>query len=476
MFFTYVLFVALVNLMLGFASAVYLAHRHRLALSAAPSARRAPQAPYPPLATNAAPAVAPAPSRTVPESAPAVEPADRPANSAAAVALPETAPDASRVEQVAPVPDTSQAKAPSPPALESATRAVSADPPAAASANPRPVTIEEQVVAAAGQHLGRYQQTVAEIDERLRHCVQEPSREEIQACLQSLVSANDGFQTCREEVQQGADKLRQSSAGFEPLCETLQQAVRKQSEEIQATEAAVRSFDYDADLSAGCRQIVDHTCKLLEGTDGLRDSLSEAQIGVARDQQRLAGIDASQRRDPLTELESRAGLEATLADWWADETVRTRQLCAALMDIDQFSQLNDQYGHRLGDRILHSIAAVLRAESRGECRASRFTGETFFVLFPDVDLQFATNLIERIRQTVELTHFRYQDYDIRTTVSCGVTEVTAADDQPNLLARLDGTLKEAKRYGRNRTFLHEGKYPTPVIPPNFSLEERDVHL
>jgi hypothetical protein len=45
-----------------------------------------------------------------------------------------------------------------------------------------------------------------------------------------------------------------------------------------------------------------------------------------------------------------------------------------------------------------------------------------------------------------------------------------------LMTRTEATLREAKRYGRNRTFLHEGKYPTPVVPPNFALEEKRIEL
>jgi diguanylate cyclase (GGDEF)-like protein len=178
----------------------------------------------------------------------------------------------------------------------------------------------------------------------------------------------------------------------------------------------------------------------------------------------------------LTELPNRAGLEACLADWWRKDPHRVRQLDAAMIDLDEFGRVNDRHGQDVGDRVLRATARILTSESRNHLIAARYSGQRFVLLFPDVDLRYAMNLVERIRQTIELTHLKYRGQDIRVTVSCAVTEVGREDTPETLYARAEDALHEAKRYGRNRTFLHEGKYPDPVVPPNFSLEERSVML
>ena len=66
--------------------------------------------------------------------------------------------------------------------------------------------------------------------------------------------------------------------------------------------------------------------------------------------------------------------------------------------------------------------------------------------------------------------------EIRVTICCAVVGAASEEAPEGLIERAEATLQEAKRYGCNRTFLHDGKYPTPVVPPNFSLEEKQVTL
>ena len=124
-----------------------------------------------------------------------------------------------------------------------------------------------------------------------------------------------------------------------------------------------------------------------------------------------------------------------------------------------------------------NIYVVNQAGTDPVCGSDTFStsaAERFLLLFPDVDLRFATNLVERIRQTMEMARLEYRKEEIRVTVSCAVTEVAVEDSPEKLYARAESTLREAKRYGRNRTFVHEGRYPTPVVPPNFTLKEKCV--
>jgi diguanylate cyclase (GGDEF)-like protein len=101
---------------------------------------------------------------------------------------------------------------------------------------------------------------------------------------------------------------------------------------------------------------------------------------------------------------------------------------------------------------------------------------TFVVLLPNADARTAIDLIERARQTIERTRLEYRQTEIRLTASCAITEFRPDDSPATFLMRLDATLMEAKRYGRNRSFVQEGEYPTPVIPPTLSVAERTIAL
>jgi PleD family two-component response regulator len=91
-------------------------------------------------------------------------------------------------------------------------------------------------------------------------------------------------------------------------------------------------------------------------------------------------------------------------------------------------------------------------------------------MFSDVEPQTAIKTIERCRQTIDSAHFEHKDFDIRITVSCALARANNDDSPSSILVRVESALREAKRYGHNRTFMHDGKYPTPVVPPEITIE------
>ncbi|NLY01605.1 MAG: diguanylate cyclase [Rhodopirellula sp.] len=184
----------------------------------------------------------------------------------------------------------------------------------------------------------------------------------------------------------------------------------------------------------------------------------------------------SQRTDPVTGLADRVGLESELARWWNQDVQRVRRLSAAMIDLDHFARLNENGGPNLGNQMLRAVATLLSAESHGNPFLSRYGGQQFVILFPDSGVREAMSIVEKVRQTIEATEFQAATRTARITLSCGLTESTAEDTSQSLLDRLESTVGEAKRYGRNRTFVHEGKYPTPVVPPNLALQPQTFDL
>ena len=314
------------------------------------------------------------------------------------------------------------------------------------------------------------------LDDKLRSCAQAPDANKIQSCLNSLQETNREYLQDRDQAHAVLEQLGKEQEGDQAIHDDLQTAVKQQTAQVENTSRAIEDFDYQADLKKGCRDMMGETSKLLDVNHDLRDTLDKTSIAVARSQQRLGSSDLMMQNDPLTELPDRVGLEAGLHEWWQNDPDRTRQLCLAMLDIDQFTLLNERYGHKVGDLILHAIAQLLSAESRGESSVARFAGQQFMLVFPNVDIRHTTNVVDRIRQAVEKAHFQWHDCDIRVTISCAVVEAGPEDTSETLFDRADATLREAKRYGRNRSFIHEGKYPAPVVPPSFALEDKFIEL
>jgi len=320
----------------------------------------------------------------------------------------------------------------------------------------------------------QYYRHVTQIDDQLRSCAEAFDTTGFESCLSSLQAAGQEYLESRKQAEAAFKGLQGAGEEYAAACDSLEVAVQRQNEQIRGTNEVIESLDYRGDPDGSCQQMVSETVKLMDVNRHLRDTLEEASVVVARSQQRLQSLDEAARRDPLTGLASRTGLEAELAAWWEQDPRRVRQLCIAMVDVDKFAEVNRRFGHAVGDRVLRAIAQLLAAESREDITAARFSGQRFLMLFGDADVRSTTSVIERIRQTVEIARLHYREDDIRITVSCAVAEATSKDTSETLYGHLETALGQAKRYGRNRTFIHEGEYPTPVVPPSFSLKEKVI--
>ena len=148
----------------------------------------------------------------------------------------------------------------------------------------------------------------------------------------------------------------------------------------------------------------------------------------------------------------------------------------AAIDVDRLAEVNEQFGYGVGNEILKTIARLLESNRADNIPVARFSGQRFLMMFADVDLTATANTIERCRQTIENAHFERADFDVSITVSCGLTRGKDEDSPSAMLLRAKSALHEAKRYGHNRTFVHEGKYPTPVVPPNIEIEPLHIPI
>ena len=322
----------------------------------------------------------------------------------------------------------------------------------------------------------QYHQDLLRLDNALRDCGEDPDADTFRSCVDTLRRTNKEYRASRQQAHQTFQEVHAEQEELQPLSHDLQEHVQRQDAQIEHVDSMVASLGYDNDPGEDCRRLQSQTTKLLHVNHELRDTLEETAVVVARNDGRLGSADVARRKDPLTELSTRAELEASLVEWWEKDPHRVRQLNVAMLDIDAFTPLNERYGQQVCDRVLRAIAQLLCAESRSHSVAARFSGQRFLLLFPDVDVRFTTSVVERIRQTIEMAHFQQHEEDIRITVSCAVIETTSEDTSDTLYTRAEATLHEAKRYGRNRTFLHEGRYPTPVVPPNFTLEEKCIKI
>lgn len=154
--------------------------------------------------------------------------------------------------------------------------------------------------------------------------------------------------------------------------------------------------------------------------------------------------------DMLTGLPNRRLLIERLKE----ETERHRRsgkaFSVAMLDIDRFKLVNDEYGHDSGDAVLIELARVLEAEIREHDICGRWGGEEFLVLLPDTDQQAAHSVMERLRKAIEQLQVRINSSALSVTTSIGLAQQQQGDSYSETINRADRALLEAKRSGRNR--------------------------
>ena len=154
--------------------------------------------------------------------------------------------------------------------------------------------------------------------------------------------------------------------------------------------------------------------------------------------------------DPLTGLPNRAAwseqVEREMLDWQENGG----HLAMAILDLDHFKRINDNYGHLAGDKVLKIVADQLRKRLRGRDFIARFGGEEFVLLLPQTTPAVAAQMAEVLRATVEACPFHFKGERVVITTSIGLGAFRSGERSDQVLKRADAALYRAKDQGRNR--------------------------
>jgi diguanylate cyclase len=174
-----------------------------------------------------------------------------------------------------------------------------------------------------------------------------------------------------------------------------------------------------------------------------------------KDQTRLATM------DELTQLFNRRHLTQRFAEM-AASLKPGENLTVCIFDLDKFKNINDTWGHAIGDKVLIICAKILKSLG-GQHLACRYGGEEFVILCRGIDLAGAEALAESVRKKIETTQITVRGGDIPVTISAGVSLHQPGESEAEFLARADKALYEAKRLGRNRVVVSPP--PEPAVKP-----------
>ncbi len=274
--------------------------------------------------------------------------------------------------------------------------------------------------------------------------------ERLAAFIGSISETHTGYQESLDSAKAFGDELRQQVSGLQTSVqeatdlETLKRTVDSRLEGLLSTVSAFQEQrdSREQEMVDRLQTLVARVNEMEQEAQSFRDSIEE--------QRQKALV------DPLTGLPNRAAWNERAALEVARWQRYGGELQLAVLDVDLFKRINDNYGHLAGDRVLKIIAQELAKRLRKTDFIARFGGEEFVVLLPATPLEGAEQLLETLRAAIEACPFHFKGERLVITLSGGLTGFASGDSLEQAFERADQALYQAKGSGRNRIIRAAG--------------------
>lgn len=199
--------------------------------------------------------------------------------------------------------------------------------------------------------------------------------------------------------------------------------------------------------------------QLIEENSHMRDEAQHLSKHLASTQEKIQEIRAELEEskktaleDPLTGVGNRRRFDFILKKEMDAAIEQNHPLCLVMADLDYFKQVNDKFGHFIGDQILKYFASILKNNLKGFDSCARYGGEEFAIVLPKTKLGAADVLVNKIREQLAETNLVVSKNKKplgQVTASFGVTEINEKDNAETFIKRADANLYVAKESGRN---------------------------
>ncbi|MEX2188611.1 MAG: GGDEF domain-containing protein [Pirellulales bacterium] len=273
--------------------------------------------------------------------------------------------------------------------------------------------------------------------------------------LRSRRRAIAAEQAARTEVTQPrtAERTAIVAKELESIAEQLRRRLAEHHRSVATFQDRITKFCQSRPQSEWV-ELARDAQDILKPTIKLACELAQAYDGIRRQSTQLMS-QAAGRYDLLTGVASRDALVEAIDMHLALARRFDRSLSIAMVDIDNFADINEKRGRGFGDRALRDAARLINDSIREGDIVARIGGEEFVVAMPDTTLDEALASAERLRSIIERK--------TGMTISAGVAEAMADESHAALLARADVALNGAKAAGRNQVFAHAADDIVPFL-------------
>ncbi|MEQ1530993.1 MAG: GGDEF domain-containing protein [Methylococcales bacterium] len=295
------------------------------------------------------------------------------------------------------------------------------------------------------------------------------SNEQLNKEIDALIAAKSNFDADTTMRLYKTYVCHTSVESFEEINFKLQhlisQTVNSVSDSSQkASEATVKftqssealaDVHNQSDIGVIIAEIIMETKQLAEVSKSLKLQLDDTNKEMEQLRNELTHVREVAKTDALTGLLNRRAFDSELTDLFEQEI---QQMCLAILDLDHFKRINDNFGHPIGDKVLKYFASLLSEHAAKHHFVARYGGEEMAMIMPNTSSSEAFDVTERIRKFLESSNLKRKDNTEsigRITVSIGIAALTQDDTIESFIDRADHALYQAKESGRNKVMIAE---------------------
>ncbi|MDR1043644.1 MAG: GGDEF domain-containing protein [Candidatus Adiutrix sp.] len=277
------------------------------------------------------------------------------------------------------------------------------------------------------------------------------SREVAESQAQAIKQATTDFMAASSALEQNLETAISQTSRYQ---KALNDSSRQMAQVTRADE-----------LQSLLDELLSETEAALQHHDIFSNHMSEAGQLIARLKTELENQTTLALVDELTKLNNRRHLNLEAPKLMSQAAQSGRPISAIVFDLDFFKRINDTWGHNFGDKVLVVCSNLIKQAARVKDLAVRLGGEEFLLFCPDLSLDEAGKVAEKVRASIEGTDITIRGQSLLVTISGGVAQYVPGEELSDLLGRADKALYRAKNEGRNQVRLAESAYDFAKVRP-----------
>lgn len=252
-----------------------------------------------------------------------------------------------------------------------------------------------------------------------------------------------------EQIRASSQALRNILLSLTKVIQRADLAATTSNQTLGDVRNSIGRIKLPNDLAEVHNLLMREIDNMIAGNTSLKLELSRSQDNLALQKRQIEELRSAVRMDGLTQVANRAYFDEKLLEMLKHRQQHNDIFSLLLVDVDNFKEVNDKYGHQAGDRILKGVAFNLRSALRESDFLARFGGDEFAILLYRNNVKAVLEVANMLCASQQGSRFLLDGADVKVTLSIGVTTADAGDTAQTLLKRADQALYQVKSEGRN---------------------------